>query len=144
MLQNDLRWTQHVSSLLKKIAASVTLCKTLAYRHRLQPTVIKRFYLSFIRPKLEYCSAVWCGASKACLKRLEQIQTQLACTFFRVYLPTAALTATDLPTLAWRRREHCLVMLWKLVHSQGPPQLKELLPLLLRLMYLVGWALPIL
>ena len=35
VLQNDLRWTQHASSLLKKIATNVTLCKTLAYRHRL-------------------------------------------------------------------------------------------------------------
>ena len=108
MLQNDLRWSQHVSSLLKKIAASVTLCKTLAYRHRLPPTVIKHFYLSFIQPKVEYYSAVWCGASKACLKRLEQIQTQLTRAISHVYPPTAALTAADLPTLAWRRREHCL------------------------------------
>ena len=77
---------------------------------------------------MEYCSAVWCDASKACLKRLERFQFQLARAISRVYPPTAALTAADLLTLAWCRRDHCLVMLWKLIHSQGPPQLKELLP----------------
>ena len=33
-----------------------------------------------------------------------------------------------LPTLSWRRREHCLVLLWKLVNGIGPPALLNVLP----------------
>ena len=89
---------------------------------------MKRLYACFVRSKLEYCSAVWCGASPRCLKRLERIQMQIARAFSRVRPASAALSAAGLPTLAWRRREHCLLLLWKLVNSQGQPQLEALLP----------------
>ena len=33
------------------------------------------------------------------------------------------LSKYNLPTLCWRRREHCLILLWKLFNRLGPPQL---------------------
>ena len=128
MLTSDLRWSAHIDYLLKKVASSVALCKMLAYRHRLPPAVVKRLYICLVRSKLEYCSAVWCGASQRLLRRLERVQVQLARAISRIQPPTAALSACGLPTLAWRRREHCLVLLWKLTHAQGPPQLETFLP----------------
>ena len=71
-LTTNLRWTEHIDSLLKMVSAGVALCKSLSYRHNLPAAVIKRFYVSFIRSKLEYCSAVWCGASQRSLRRLER------------------------------------------------------------------------
>ena len=127
-LSSDLRWTSHIAATLRKVSSSVVLCKQLAYRHHLPSLVIKRFYVSFVRPKLEYCSAVWCGASPTALKRLERVQIQLARAITRVYPPSQALSKAGLPTLAWRRREHCLTLMWKIVHSLGPPRLQELLP----------------
>ena len=56
----------------------LALCKLLAYRHKLPPSVTGRFYVAFIRPKLEYCSAAWCGASARMLKRLERLQVSIA------------------------------------------------------------------
>ena len=38
------------------------------------------------------------------------------------------LHIAGLPTLSWRRREHCLVLLWKLVNGIGPPALLNVLP----------------
>ena len=128
ILASDLRWSKHIGGLLSKVSSSVTLCKSLAYRHHLPPAVVKRFYVCFVRSRLEYCSSVWCGASPHCLKRLERIQVQIARAFSRVRPTPAALSAAGLPTLAWRRREHCLLLLWKLVNSQGLPQLEALLP----------------
>ena len=41
---------------------------------------------------------------------------------------SSLLQQVDLPTLAWRCREYCLLLLWKLLHGQGP-QLASSLPL---------------
>ena len=38
------------------------------------------------------------------------------------------LSECHLPTLAWRRRAHCLCLLYILYKGQGPPSLSELLP----------------
>ena len=112
-LAQNLRWGQHIDCLIKKVSASAALCKSLAYRHHLPAVVIKQFYVSYIRSKLEYCSAVWCGASQRSLRRLERIQLQLARAISRIFSgsSSAILSAVGLPTLAWRRREHCLIVL---------------------------------
>ena len=133
VIGSDLRWKDHLTSALSSVAPHVTLCLRLAYRHRLPAAVIRKFYVTFIRPRLEYCSAVWCGASSTLLKRLEKLQLRVA----RAMVNQASggshrsslLQQVDLPTLAWRRREHCLLLLWKLLHGQGPPQLASSLPL---------------
>ncbi len=128
-ISNDLRWTKHINNLLRKVSCGVSLCKTLVYRHHLPSAVIKRFYQSCVRPRLEYCNAVWCGTPKSTLRRLERVQLQVARAIAGVREPMTALSIAGLPTLSWRRRQHCLAMLWRLVNNQGPPQLKELLPL---------------
>ena len=103
---------------------------TKLYRQNLPAAIIKRFYVSFIRSKLEYCSAAWCGASQWSLRRLERVQLQLARAISRVFSdsPSSTLSAAGRPTLAWRRREHCLLLLWKLRNGRSPPQLEALLP----------------
>ena len=106
----------------------MSLCKILIYRHHMPPAVVKRFYAAFVRSRLEYCSAVWCGAPKNALLRLEKIQLQIARALMRIRSASAALASAGLPTLSWRRREHCLILLWKTVHSQGPSLLATHLP----------------
>ena len=54
------------------LATYVHLCRTLAFRHNMHGMAIRRFFVAFIRPRLEYCSAVWCGASPALLKNLRK------------------------------------------------------------------------
>ena len=41
---------------------------------------------------------------------------------------SALLQQVNLPTLSWRRRIHCLVLLFKLYRGLGPPQLLSRLP----------------
>ena len=83
--------------------------------------VLRKFYLAFIRTKLECCSAVWCGATRQQLLRLERVQIEVARAIGGVRDSQAALAAANLPTLTWRRRIHCLVLLWRLVNGDGPP-----------------------
>ena len=107
--------------------------KRLVYSNHLPSVVIRRFYFAYIRPRLEYCSAVWGGASHALLTKLERVQLKIA----RLLVTPAhqhlsgklLLEAANLPTLAWRRREHRLTILWKLINNLGPPQLSRSLPL---------------
>ena len=87
---------------------------------------IRRFFVAFIRPRLEYCSAVWCGASPALLKDVEKVQLRVARAIVRntTLQDVSTLQQARLPTLSWRRREHCLGLLWQLSIGKGPPALQ--------------------
>ena len=110
-----------------------SLVQAVVYLHYLPASVIRRFYLAYVRPRLEYCSAVWGGASHGVLYRLERVQLKMA----RLVVASVnwhltgsdLLKAANLSTLAWRRREHRLLLLWKVVNGLGPPQISRVLPL---------------
>ena len=89
--------------------------KRLVYSNHLPSVVIRRFYFAYIRPRLEYCSAVWGGASHALLTKLERVQLKIARLLVtpahRYISGKLLLEAANLPTLAWRRREHRLTIL---------------------------------
>ena len=130
-ITSDLRWNDHVATVLKKVAPALHLSLTLAYRHQLPPAVIRKFYVAFIRPRMEYCNAVWCGASARSLKSLEKAQLKVARAIVhsqRGQPGPEVLSECNLPTPAWRRRVHCLCLLYILYKGQGPPSLSELLP----------------
>ena len=87
---------------------------------------VASLYVAFIRPRLEYCSAVWCGASPALLKDVEKVQLRVARAIVRntTLQDVSTLQQARLPTLSWRRREHCLGLLWQLSIGKGPPALQ--------------------
>ena len=131
MLTSNLSWWSHISHLLQKMAPKVTLLKTMAYRLHLPRLVVCRCYLAMVRPVLEYASAVWVNCCKQDALTLEKLQLRVAraarhgCADLS---DTETLAQLTWPTLAWRRRLHCLLLFWKLVNHQGPPQLESLLP----------------
>ena len=107
----------------------------LAYRHHLPPSILKKFYFTFIHPRLEYCSAVWGGAPRSLLVQLEKVQLKVAkALIYSSFLSGLAFSSSqllsrfDLATLSWRRREHALLLLWKLFHGIGPSMLRSFLP----------------
>ena len=136
-----LSWSDHVSSLITKAAPLCGLLKRLALRcpGGSSHGFLKMIYLSLIRPRLEYASPVWgSGCSHADAAALERLQGSVARAIYRSAHgnnPTirlrskTALTWLNLPTLAWRRRRAALVLLWRLINGEGPPQLRRHLPL---------------
>ena len=112
----------------------LSLCKTCRagglYQHRLPSLAIRRFYIAFVRPRLEYCNAAWCGLTRIQALRLEKVQVRVARATVRCLGGSRSQVLQDagLPTLSWRRREHCLCLLWKLVNGIGPPALLNVLP----------------
>ena len=77
-----------------------------------------------VRPVLEYASPVWVGCCKQDALMLEKIQLRVARA---AQHGCASLSDMNWPTLAWRRRLQCLLLFWKLLNHQGPPQLEDLL-----------------
>ena len=129
-LTSDRRWNSHVSHLILQSAGPIHLCQKLGYQHCLSLSVIRRFFIAFVRPKLEYCNAVWCGLPRShCLEKL-QLKVSKAIVRRRDLSYPQALRAAELPTLSWRRRDHCLSALWNLVKEIGPPALLDALPAL--------------
>ena len=130
VLSVDLRWNSHIDHLLSVTAGPVYLCQKLAYQHRLPSLAIRRFYVAFVRPRFEYCNAAWCGLTHIQALRLEKVQVRVARAIVRCPGGSRSQVLQDagLPTLSWRRREHCLVLLWKLVNGIGPPALLNVLP----------------
>ena len=108
----------------------VYLCQKLAYQHRLPSLAIRRFYIAFVRPRLEYCNAAWCGLTRIQALRLDKVQVRVARAVVRCPggSRSQVLQEAGLPTLSWRRREHCLGLLWKLVNGIGPLALLNVLP----------------
>ena len=77
-LASNLRWDNHINRLGGKVGGYVHLCRILAFRHNMHGIAICHVFVAFIRPRIEYCSAVWCGASPALLKDLAKVQLRVA------------------------------------------------------------------
>ena len=76
-LTSDLRWNSHVSHLILQSAGPIHLCQKLGYQHSLSSYVIRRFFIAFVRPKLEYCNAVWWRLPRSQAIRLEKLQLKV-------------------------------------------------------------------
>ena len=80
----------------------------LQHQHRLPSLAIRRFYIAFVRPRLEYCNAAWCGLTRIQALRLDKVQVRVARAVARCPggSRSQVLQEAGLPTLSWRRREH--------------------------------------
>ena len=71
-LQNDLNWDKHIFEIAKKAAQSIGLLKRC--KKYFTPSDLRNIYISYIRPKMEYNSHIWAGASQSALQYLDRIQ----------------------------------------------------------------------
>ena len=131
----DLRWNNHVATGRTCTELDSYPCLSPWAYHRLPPQVFRKFFSAFIQPRMEYmyCNAVWCGASAGSLKLHAGESAAESCQSHHGSLTTWATgigghPKCNLPTLAWRRRVHCLCLPHKLYNGQGPPSLTGLLP----------------
>ena len=73
-LSHDINWQAHTDAIITKASSRVYFLKILK-KSGLQSHQLQHFYLSVIRPILEYCSPIWHhGLTKAQAKSLEAIQ----------------------------------------------------------------------
>ena len=88
-------------------------------------------YISFVRPLLEYCDAVWDNASTESKKQLEAVHNEAA----RIITGVTKLCSISnlLSDLGWeslqaRRTKHKLIIFYKIINGLTPEYLQSLIP----------------
>ena len=130
VLNNTLTWNDHIDYIVKKTSKRIGILRSLKYR--LSRECLRTIYISHIRSVLEYCDVVWDGCTAAQALTLERLQRDI----MRIItgLPTYCrldylYSDCGLPPLAERRREHCILLLFKsVVLKQGPRYFSLLAP----------------
>jgi len=73
-ISHDMNWQTHIDAIITKASSRLYFLKILK-KSGLNSHQLRHFYLSVIRPILEYCSAIWHhGLTKAQAESLEAIQ----------------------------------------------------------------------
>ena len=71
-IQNDMRWNTHIISVAKEASKCLGFLKRC--RKYFSASDIRKIYVSYIRPRMEYNSHVWTGASRSSLELLDRVQ----------------------------------------------------------------------
>ena len=111
-LNSSLTWQDHINSIYSTCARQVGILARL--RNVLTKTTVKKIYIGFIRPRLEYASAVWSGGNIAKLSKLQDA--------------FAKRHKIILPSLKTRFDYHTLMLFFKIRQSATPSYLTTILP----------------
>ena len=130
-LSSDLRYHKHVNEIIRK--ANTPLSPLYAIAPLLPRTIIEKLYITYVRPHLDYCDAIFDGHLTAYdERRLETLQNRAA----RLITGTLYRTSSDKLRfeLGWdrlttRREIHRLTLLWHLFNCPFvPAYIKATLP----------------
>ena len=119
-LQNDLNWDKHIFVIAKKAAQSIGLLKRC--KKYFTPSDLRNIYISYIRPKMEYNSHIWAGASQSALQYLDRIQERAK----RLIGDDEA--SSSLSPLGHRRDVGCLTLLYRYFHGECACEIRDLVP----------------
>lgn len=129
IISSDNKWNKHIDSIIDTASRQLSYLRKVKYL--LPKEILNKLYCTYIRPILEYASEVWDGCNLTDANRLEQVQMIAA----RIVtgLPTfASLQSlyyeTGWETLAERRKQKKLNLMYKIVNNEAPTYLKDLLP----------------
>ena len=124
-LHHALKWDTHIEGIVTKANAKNYFLVTLKRAGTTREQLVK-FYITFIRPGLEYATPVWHpGITKTLSNNIERVQR----TSTRIHPELSyerALAETDLPTLHARLEHLCLHELCSLTVQQ--PGYQTLVP----------------
>ena len=128
-LSSNMSWKPHVDRICRRAGQRNNILRKLKFR--LPRKTLENLYKSLVRPILEYGNVVFDDGSIVLSQRLESIQLDAARTC------TGALFSTNgnsiLGELGWspladRRKNHKLLMFYKMVNNLVPQYLRDLLP----------------
>ena len=119
LISEDLKWTKHINKTCKRATSVLSFL-----RRNLKgcPTDLKlTAYKSLIRSTLEYASTVWDPHLVKDTKALEAVQRKSARFIMNDYTRDSSVTtmlhSLDLPSLADRRKDARLIMLYKIIND---------------------------
>lgn len=129
-ISDKLDWSSHVSVLAKKASNTLSFVRrNLKYC----PKESKQLaYFSLVRSTMDYCAAVWDPHMKKDQDNLERVNRRAARFVTNDYSSSSSVTsmleALAWPTLANRRENQRLVMMYKIVHALSAVPSTNLLP----------------
>jgi hypothetical protein len=130
---SNLNWSDHISHLVVKASKCVGLLRKIC--RDVPRQCLEILYKSMIRPILEYGNIIYDGSHDSVLTRLENVQRQAALTCTGAYRHTNHETLLDelsWPTLAKRRKNHRLNVMFKIQNGLSPHYLTNSCPPLTR------------
>ena len=70
IINEHLTWTNHIDSVYTTCAQKIGMLNRLS--HSVDKNTLARIYLGFIRPRLEYACALWCGENTDKIVKLQK------------------------------------------------------------------------
>ena len=122
-------WTEHISNITSAAWTRLNLLRSLKFK--VNRLALEKMYISFVRPLLEYCDAVWDNASTESKKQLEAVHNEAA----RIITGATKLCSISnlFSDLGWeslqaRRTKHKLIIFYKIINGLTPEYLQSLIP----------------
>lgn len=127
-LSSDATWGEHINTIYDKAACRLNTLRMLKYD--LDRKSLIRFYLSFIRPILEYGNIIWDGCNKQQSDLLESIQLDAARIITGLRRGTSHSILYD--ELGWcslsiRRKNSKLIHFYKILNYETPQYINDIL-----------------
>ena len=119
LITYNLSWSQHISNLHLKVRCLVGMLYRKFYKNAETSTLLQ-LYISFIRPHLEYCSAVWDPYLLKDVEILEKTQKfglKMCLKDWSSDYSDLMITA-KIPTLSSRHSQARLTHMFKIMHEQ--------------------------
>ena len=117
-LKSNLKWNKHINSITNKANQSLGFLKR---NLKIKSSAVKSHaYKAFVRPKLEYASAVWDPHTRTQINQIEKVQRRAARYVTNRYHNTSSVTDMlqnlNWPSLEIRRTRVRLIMFYKIMH----------------------------
>ena len=129
LLSSNNKWTSHIDSIINSASKQVSFLRKIKYKF--SRSTLNKLYCAYIRPLLEYASEVWDGCNRNDSNRLEKLQLNAAriVTGLPIFPSANSLyTETGWETLAERRKNKKLTLMYKIINNDAPSYLTSLLP----------------
>ena len=130
-ISSTLEWHTHISDVIRVGKQRAGLLRWMC--RDLPQAVAVKLYLSYVRPVLEYGSAVWhSGLREIDALAIERVQASVARTILRASrdrTKSSLFAELNWPSLRWRREIGCLCLLHQLLYTRTSPFTDILFPL---------------
>lgn len=127
-LSSDATWGDHISRVYEKAALRLNILRMLKYD--LDRKSLSRFYLSYIRPILEYGNIIWDACTQQQSNLLESIQLDAARIITGLRRGTShSILYAELgwSSLTERRKNSKLIHFYKILNNETPSYLNAIL-----------------
>ena len=129
VLSHNLRWNAHINDVVTRCSKKINMMKQ--FKFELDRKSLEIIYLSFIRPSMEYGDVLFAGTYESDLCKLDRLQVDA------MRIVTGATEKSNIillyEDLGWtyletRRQQHCLALIFKIVHGLAPTYLEDIMP----------------